>query len=146
MDESDKAKFDACMRIVEFTAGRRRDREAYEWKFTIAFWTVIVLATEFFHANDFPDNTLAMRVVVGLIVLALYGLVWLRSVHAAHAQDRARGQHFLKEAEKIAQAAGVAAHSEAGGKPVKYWGLIFQLLVTVLLLAAFVFFAGRWYG
>jgi|LNAP01.1.fsa_nt_gb hypothetical protein len=46
MDEEKKSTFDAYMKIVEASNVRRASRESFEWKLSIAFWTLIVLATQ----------------------------------------------------------------------------------------------------
>jgi hypothetical protein len=69
---TDKEKFDACMAIVEACNKRRQAREAFEWKLSIAFWTLIALATEFLSRTDTADVSPCIRVWAAVIAFFIY--------------------------------------------------------------------------
>jgi hypothetical protein len=133
----DQQKFDACMRIVENFTEIRKNRQDYEWKFTIAFWTLIVAAI--FNSRNMPlFSSLCMRLWIATIALFIYGVFWLVGVHSGHGRDREIGKHYLAGAENI-----LATH-KIGLPPVEksplfqQWGLFFQFAVSALLLLVFV--------
>jgi hypothetical protein len=133
---TDEQTFDACMRIVETTVERRKNRQDYEWRFTIAFWTLIVLAIQF----NVSNNTISQcwRVCLAVLVLLIYTCFWLVGIHRGHARDRDLGRKYQFKAEELL---GTASPSKETwwGELFALWGLFFQVSVTALLLIGFAF-------
>lgn len=149
-----KDVFDGCMKLVESANGRRKAREDFEWKLSIAFWTMILLATQFLATApklSLPDG-LYPRIFTAFAAFVIY-LIFALGLACAHAVD-ARVADFYRAA-----AGRVLNGTLPGALPRKLkfklglrlrikfilrvacnaWGQQFQVLTTLVLLTAFVF-------
>lgn len=126
------------MSIVQTTTQIRKNRQDYEWRFTISFWTLIVAAI--FYTGNLPlFDTRCVRLWAATVAIFAYVCFWLVGVHWGHVRDRKIGMHYLKTAQDILSNYNIALPQVDNRLKFQWWGLVFQSLVTLLLLSVFVF-------
>ena len=91
------------MAIVEACNKRRQAREAFEWKLSIAFWTLIALATEFLSRTDTADVSPCIRVCAAVIAFFIY-LVFAVGLAGGHKGDDDRSQFYHRQATALLSA------------------------------------------
>src|ERR1700730_4012856 len=92
--------FQACMQMVEATTQWRKNRQDYEWKFTISFWTLIVGGIAASHTILIFCNRW-WRIGLSITGLTIYSFLWLRGVHDSHRRDRRIGQVYFNSAQAL---------------------------------------------
>jgi hypothetical protein len=149
---TDKESVDCCLAIVQLSHERRKARESFEWKLSIALWTLIVLAI------DKGAVAQSHRSVFAALVFGVY-FIFAVGLAASHAADGKRGRHYLRQASTLLneatakkEDAAFAVAKYGGDRETSIWcfyksgfkalrlsyGALFQCLTTALLLAAFV--------
>lgn len=126
-----KEKLDGYLKIVELSHGRRHARESFEWKLSLAMWSLIVGATVYLGTHYVPNNWQCTRLLGAAVVFSLY-FIFAIGVMNGHASDRDTARNHLKKATAML-GTSVAHHPS-----IAAWGQWFQLGTTALLLAGFV--------
>jgi hypothetical protein len=141
---SPKEKFDACIKLAEFGAGRWDARRQYEWKITLAIWALLAAGIGQTSNFNFPWW-------YGVLVIAGHAF-WLRNLWLANQYDKDIMTTFQRGAEKLLE-------NHVVFKPPKKWrikewmlgiwllrrsiaflidwSVVFQLGVTIFLVMVF---------
>jgi hypothetical protein len=134
-------KFEACMRLAEFSATRHDGRRDYEWKVTLGLWAALVAGIAKFRGETLPT-------LLGPLSVLSYAFIWLRGIWVANETDKQLSRHYRSQAEKVLVA---PTHSIAARKVripwycwsfgfLFDWSMLFQLIATVaLVLLAYLF-------
>jgi hypothetical protein len=125
----DKNLYDACMKQVDYFAGRWDSRKGFEWKFSI-LWTLLAIGSGFLAGR----GNVHYWVVVFPILLHYR---WLDGIWVANDFDKSMGRQFRDRAQ-IILAGGSFAEPSMPKRPMRYrlfkdWSMSFQLLCTALL-------------
>jgi len=150
---TDKERFDGCMAIVNACHQRRRDREAFEWKLSIAAWTLIVLTIPFLNQVRPSDDNMVVR---GIFAFPAFLSYWTfaKGVALAHDKDAAQAAYYVERAERIVSRTtnhdfGDFKYSAPTGRwaiaklVFSKYGQSFQVWTTLMLLVAFCFLRTR---
>ena len=137
----DQDRFEALMRLAEFSTSRVDKRREFEWKVTLGFWGVIVLACQ----SDLPRNGITL--VTALLVLVLYSFGWLAPLMRRNLWDTDEAFAMRNRAAALldlqpSAGAPTPPKSKLGriwnrSILASNWSARFQTLITALLLAAF---------
>lgn len=148
---TDKEAVDCCLAVVQMSNERRKARESFEWKLSIAFWTLIVLATDFLSRSKSTVGVSQWeRFWFAFAALVIY-FVFAIGLASAHAADGGRARHYWRQASALLSGSssrishyvgdveiGVLPFYRSGLVTIwKSYGALFQCLATILLLAAF---------
>jgi hypothetical protein len=97
----DKERFDACMEIAKYGSNNFHGRRNFEWKVTLGYWALLAAAVAFVKQN--PTWIEQRPYLLWFAPISVLGFIvfWLRGIWVANANDKALGNHFLFEAEKI---------------------------------------------
>lgn len=130
---TDIERFNACMQLANFGAGRHDNRRKYEWKITISRWALIVAAI----ANQkgipdpiqlpFVEKRISLGVLAVAIILAL-AFLWLRGVWVANERDKRLAFYFRDQAREILQDANHKVGNVPGNVTKPRWCLGFYLI------------------
>ena len=142
-------KFDAMMRIAEFSNKNFYARRQYEWKITIAFWALIVGMIGLVINDEAPMLNRDVLTLVAPVVVVFFMFAWLRSTWVANENDKSIADKFLFDAEAVLQN---ASHTSSGISPkvcglrkwfgfLGDWSRVFQAVTTALLAVALWFVA-----
>jgi hypothetical protein len=137
-----KEKFEACMAQAKFAYGLHNDRRQSEWKITLGLWAIIL--TALVHKEILIPGYLWLAIPV------LYGAFWLSPIWLANHNNKIWYKHYTTEA---ARALESEDHIILPPPPLlsgwrsrfyflRDWSMIFQLAVTVFLVAVAVLFRG----
>ncbi len=144
-----KEKFDAMMRIAEFSIKNFQERRQYEWKITLAFWALMIGMMGIIINDKAPmlDRDVLIVLLPGIVVF--FTLSWLRGMWVANANDKSIAKSFLHDAEAVLRD---ESHTSSGIPPkvcglrrwfgfLEDWAGMFQAGTTALLAVALWFFA-----
>jgi hypothetical protein len=139
---SDKAN--ALIELAKLSASRHDERRKYEWKVSFAFWGIIIAAI--FKKKSLP----LICPWVGMVLVVLYAFIWLRGLWVANENDKDETRHFIKQA--------MSAIRDKNYQPLDSppkincckrefwvgflcdWAMLFHLIVTITVVAAFFLF------
>jgi hypothetical protein len=96
----DKQKFDACMELAKFGAGRHDERRDAEWKVT-AWMGALAIGAALYRdkwTGEFSSLGLAAAC---LAIYAVYVGLWLFPLWRGNDRDKSSGVHYRNEAVKI---------------------------------------------
>lgn len=96
-----KEKFDAFMRIAEFSVKNFYERRQYEWKITIAFWALMVGMISLVINDQAPVLNREVLVFLSPVIVMFFTFSWLRGVWVANANDKSIADRFLHDAEAV---------------------------------------------
>lgn len=144
-----KEKFDAFMRIAEFSNKNFYERRQYEWKITIAFWALMVGMIGLVINDKAPMLNREVVVFLSPVIVMFFTLSWLRGVWVANADDKSIAESFLHDAEVALRD---ESHTSSGIPPkmcglrkwfgfLGDWAGVFQFVTTALLGGALWLFA-----
>jgi hypothetical protein len=152
MDDSQRLQ--ACMKQAEFYTHLFDARRNYEWKVTLGFWTLLILAIG---TRPLSGN---LPIWLGLPTIVLLGgthiFVWLRGVYVAHETDKRRAFHFAAHAEMILLDPSHVPGSSPGqitfgGQTSKWlfgflrsWGSLFQAFTSFVLVCLAAYSCINW--
>gem|GEM_PF-1046747 len=137
-----KERFEACVKLAEFSATRWDARRAYEWKLSLGLWALLAAAIHSFRVDTIP-------LWLPLVVFAMY-LFWMNNVWWANYLDRMMMRTYREYATKLLNEDGeihvdkhrpklprwLAVHPKINrylGFLVD-WATLFQITVTGLLV------------
>lgn len=126
--------------MVEAADKRRRDREDFEWKLSLAFWALIVLAIQFLATNPQPFDSLLARGLAALVAMGLYG-VFSWGVYKAHQMDGKRSSTYRAQAAALLSESSQVDEGDPRNWIQRQWGLIFQVGTAACLLGIFTLLA-----
>ena len=92
-----KEQIEACIKLAESSSKRHDARREYEWKLTIALWTVILAAIVYIRKEALPAPSLEFW----LLAWFIHGFFWLRGLWVANNMDKNKSLHFRKQAERL---------------------------------------------
>src|ERR1700733_11914537 len=95
MSEEQKTLFDACMKQVDYFAGRWDRRREFEWKITVAVWTLAVGGIYFVKKPELIPHWMVVAFIVG------YAFHWLKRVWDANDAEIQQMIFYQREAESI---------------------------------------------
>lgn len=95
MDEGQNRIFEGLMKLADFSSGRWDARRSYEWKVSIAIWTLLAAGIVFLRTNR-----LWLPEWIGLAVVFLHWM-WNSGIYVANQNDRMKAYHFRNEAESV---------------------------------------------
>lgn len=144
-----KEKFDAFMRIAEFSVKNFYERRQYEWKITIAFWALMVGMISLVINDQAPVLNREVLVFLSPVIVMFFTFSWLRGVWVANANDKSIADRFLHDAEAVLRD---ESHTSSGIPPkvcglrmwvgfLDDWAGVFQFVTTALLGGALWLFA-----
>jgi len=134
-------RFDAYMRLAEFSALKHDRRRQFEWKVSLGYWGVLVVGIAYLHVLTVPKWILIALVWLSAI---LFAFGWLRGIWVASTTDRMWSDYYMHEAEGV-----IDCEAKRQQKPqpivclksafgfLSHWGTIFQFGTTVFLALAF---------
>ena len=97
---TEKERIDACIELAKFSAQRHDARRGYEWKVTLGFWALIVIAIA--SRPEWPSSVPWWIVpVLNILAGSIYIRGWLYPLWAANEHDKARYFRFRRNAEAI---------------------------------------------
>lgn len=139
---SDKAG--SLIELAKLAATRQDERRKYEWKVSFAFWGLIIAAIAKKSSLQFVGQW------VGVAVVALYALLWLRGIWVANQNDKRESRHFVAEALESLRDPN---HQPSNSPPkICYrdrrfwagflwdWSMLFHLAVTIAVVLTFFFY------
>jgi hypothetical protein len=146
LDDLARNMFDGCLKLAEYWATRYEGRRQFEWKVTLAWWGLIVLAVHYVHSGvlrSLPScQYTILSVSFALILLFSFVGLWLYPLSRANARDKEKSFAAAYSAQ------GILLNSEAQPKLMtnekvdvsvktftKDWAMRFQAFTTLLLLA-----------
>lgn len=89
-------RFDECMRLADFWAGRHDQRREFEWKISLGLWAAILAGI--ISADKLAAVSPALRIAVsGAVFLAYCGL-WLYPLWRRSEFDKGQVFHFVRVA------------------------------------------------
>jgi hypothetical protein len=144
---NEKDRFDSCIKLAEFWAGRFDARREYEWKISLGFWGVLVAAIHYRSEilQVLPKSSFLLALTLILVFLLFLG-VWLFPLWKRHYTDKKQEFHYLEQGERLfadpnhnTMAADFKKlQSEATlGKFLMDWAMLFHSGTTLALLLVF---------
>ena len=94
-----KDAVDACMKQAEYFSGRFDQRRTYEWKTTVALWTLLAAGINFVKAP--------VPLWIPSLLAAAYAFMWLRGIWLANDNDKQMAMHYRNEADRLLREASV---------------------------------------
>ena len=152
LEMTDAEQFAAYMRVADYYSKRRRDRQDFEWKVTLAIWALIVLTIEFVRTKPIYVD-LSHREIIAVVLAAILGFMWFRGIAVAHRRD---SNGMWRNVDLAMRSIPNSDHTRENHGEITWWWLAFgflsfgrgawaqqfQFAATCLLLAAFVLFGG----
>jgi hypothetical protein len=139
MDDQQKRLFDACMKQVDYFAERWDKRREFEWKTTVAIWTLAVGGIYFVKKPDLVPYWAVVIFVVG------YAFLWLKRVWDANDAEIQQMLFYQREADAVMRDTSpiLAPALPYTRRPcynldfLSNWSMQFQLLSVILLAVLF---------
>lgn len=135
MTPSERARFNALMRLAEFRRLRRVTRVQNEWKVSLGIWAMLAAAS--LYTKDKPIWALLVWLI---IIVAGHGWLWVRWNWIANEKDARLAMYYAEKAEgMILQDAPDSSRRPELTKTEKRFGFLwhgaalFQFLATIVL-------------
>ncbi len=136
------ASTESLIELAKHASSRHDERRKYEWKFSLAFWGLIITAIS-------EKNNIAvlqnLQPRVGWVIGLAFAFMWLRGLWVANDNDKRLSKYFIDTALKSENQHDKLTLPEKHrfwSWPswfgfLKDWSLQFQLFVTITLLLLF---------
>jgi hypothetical protein len=139
MIDEQKDLFDACIKQAEYFHNHFDQRRQYEWKITLAVWTLFVGGIAFVHHPLSVSPWLAGVLLVG------YTLLWLKRVWEANNTDKELSMYYQRQADCVMRDALYQIEPRPPYKQRPFynlsfftdWSVIFQFMATLILAILF---------
>lgn len=130
MDPKDKEKFEALMKIADFSIKQSNERRDYSWKITFGFWGAIIGSISVI--SPYRDKNLLCAIIfLGLFAIALH-VFWLYGVFVADQKDKNLAFETRNRAIKMLNIEPPKDESNRGF--LGDWSAQFQMAVTFFLV------------
>jgi hypothetical protein len=97
MDEENKRRFDALMKLADFRRERQANRRQHEWKVTVGLWALLAAGIAY------PPKCPIWALVFALIVVVIaHAFLWVRWVWVGSTKDAKLAFFYAEHAEKMA--------------------------------------------
>jgi hypothetical protein len=92
LDDETKIKLDGCVKLAEYWAKRLDARRQFEWKITLAWWTLIILGVHHIHSESFRNlahcEYVAYSIAAASALEVFFVRFWLYPLWRANARDK----------------------------------------------------------
>jgi hypothetical protein len=141
MEDDAKDRVDGFIKIAEYWASRHDGRREFEWKVTLGWWGLLVLAIHYVHLPCSLRNLriweyAALSGVAALILLYLFVHRWLYPLWKANKFDKDKSYAAVGCAEALLNPVSQKIPDQAD-RSLKFsadWSMKFQTLTTLVLL------------
>jgi hypothetical protein len=137
-----KDRFDRCMKLAEFAAGRWDARRSYEWKLSLGLWALLAAAIHSLRVEAVPGW-------IPAVIILLY-VFWMNNVWWANYLDRMMMRAYRRQCTMLLNADGIVYEDKyyVRAFPLLHenpkinrlfgflmdWAVLFQIAVTTLLV------------
>lgn len=135
-------KIDVILRIADFYIARHDGRREFEWKVTLGMWGAL-LGSIFVLRDAELEVPFTLTLILALVILLAHHY-WLSSVWRAHRFDKDAAFGLVR---RIARDQGVEPEMFVRKDVLRMPpSMVFQLLVTAVILTVVVLFFSGWVG
>jgi hypothetical protein len=137
MDETEKYRFDALMKLAEFTSAIREKRRELEWKVSLGVWTVTAAALVYLKGCP-----VVWLLILLALLIAAHTWLWVRTNYNSSERDAGIMYFYVEQAIRIILPESVpdpGKKQPVFAKKLRNWDFLkhepiwFEIAVTMLL-------------